>query len=229
MCHDEISSDQCVGGEENAGYIRSFVDYQTQYFYKKQQKYWAYTTDGHKSKAYRSKTEPFSGEKIMKAIIKTLDKKLLSIKLYSYQMMFIKTILPCVSKLLYGDEWKERHQEILDRLGWSRGYQEALYRAARRMGKTLTLSFFCLVVASHLPKFPTGLVRFAVFAVNLDNATLFINECEKNWKEMPIEIQDKYEMTRTATRIELVNKEDPSDIKEIKAFVGNGDVSCFFF
>jgi len=206
--------------------IRRFGNWHQNYYHKMRQLYAMTSVDTLESRIYHAKRRPFEGDEVYRGILYTVT-NLRDIKLYNYQLNFIKTILPPLFKYLYRNEWKEQSQEILRRHNYKTVYDEVFFRAERRMGKTLTLSFFCLSVVANVTKERQRAFKVAVFAVTEPNAKMFIDECENNWKQLPISIRGQFDFVRTSIRITLTRKTDSNDVRIIQAYIGNGPVSFF--
>jgi len=220
-----LSTDSvCCPPSRRTRSIRRFGNWSQNFYHKKRHQYAMSTIDTVESHIYKLKRRPFEGDDVYRGILYTVT-HLRDITLYNFQLDFIKTILPPLFKYIYRNEWKEQSGEILRRHNYKSVYDEVFFRAERRMGKTLTLSFFCLSVVANVTKERQRAFKVAVFAVTEPNAKMFIDECENNWKQLPNSIRGQFHFVRTSIRITLTRKSDISDVRIIQAYIGNGPVS----
>lgn len=180
----------------------------------------------HESELYHKKQAPNQGDEIYKGIMTTLT-HLKKISLYGYQLDFCKLCMPPLFKYIYKNEWQHNRENILKRHGMTDVYDEVLFTSPRRMGKTITLAFYCLAVAVNVKKDPYRPFVIAVFATTKDASKRFVDECEIGWGQ--IDKNDDFYMYKKASQIILVNKKDFSDIRHIIAYCGSGTVSFTFF
>lgn len=197
------------------------------YFVKRRTHYLFWTIVTEKSLSYRRKQQPFEGDNVIKSIIFTLT-NLKTISLYSFQLDFLKLVIPTLFKSIY-PEWREKSNFILKRNGMmpGTGYDEMFFRAARRMGKTLTLAFFALAVMISVIKHVTRDYKIAVFSATARNSKMFIDECANSWKELPDSITSKFKFERTSEFIRLTKKNNPKDIRMMQSYIGQGPVSIY--
>jgi len=181
--------------------------------------------DTPESRIYQKRKKTKEGDAVIKGIIKTVT-NLKNITLYSYQLDFIKVIIPTLFKQIYREEWKHDRQRILESHGMESTYEEVFFTSPRRMGKTITLGYACLAILVNVKKKLGRPYKIAVFATTKDASIRFIDECEMGWKNL--DLADKYHFDRTATKITITNKDDPTDVREMIAFCGRGPVSTLF-
>jgi len=174
------------------------------------------------SRLYLLKDIPNRGDKVVEGIIRTTT-NLRGIELYPYQLDFVKVIVPTLFKYIYKNEWNTKRREILERHGMDEVYDEVFFTSPRRMGKTITLGYTCLAIATNMIKDPLRPFDIAVFATTKDASKRFIDECDLGWRN--IDINHKFYFDKTASQITLTNKRDQDDIRIIKAFCGSGPVS----
>lgn len=180
--------------------------------------------------AYRKKRKPMEGDDVIKGILYTLT-NLKTIHLYDFQLDFLKIVMITLLKWIYRAEWDVKANKVLKRNGLKRGtgYDEVFFTAARRMGKTLTLSFFCLATMLNVIKHEPRDYRIAIFSVSLESAKMFLSECINSWKELPPLIKNKFKIDITATQIKITRISNPEDVRVMKSYVGSGEVSFIFY
>jgi len=181
--------------------------------------------DTQESKKYLMKNDKDEADAVVENIIKTIT-NIKGITLYTYQLNFVKVIIPTLFKKIYRKVWKQKRNEILEEHGMDDVYDEVCFRSPRRMGKTITLAYTALSIVTNMTKMEHRPFRCAVFATTKDASIRFIDECELGWNN--IDTAKNFIYSRRATKIKIIRKNDPSDVREIEAYCGSGCVSYFF-
>jgi len=205
--------------------VRDFRAYHHNFIQEKRKYYLARTTSDKSAKEYLAKKYKISnGDQVIRGIIQTLT-NLKHIRLYDYQLDFIKIALPTIFKYIYRNEWMTNKPEILKKHKIEQGkeYDEMFFVSARRMGKTLVVAQLSLALCVNIKKNPLRPFTIAVFASTKDSAKRFISECVIGWKN--IDKANNFYFHPTSEFIIMVNKNDMDDIRIIQCFCGRGSVS----
>ena len=167
------------------------------------------------SRIFKESEKSKNGDKVIEGIMETLS-NLKGFRLYTYQLQFIKVCIPVLLKYIYRDIWNTDREDILKRNNIDRIYPEVFFRSPRRMGKTITLAFFCLAVISNILYDPRAPYKISVFATTKDASSRFINECIIGW---PKTNKTKlFGNTANAFNFTIHNHSNILDDRKIKAF-----------
>lgn len=177
------------------------------------------------ARIYKETQKSKNGDKVIQGILESLS-NLKGFRLYTYQLQFIKVCIPVLLKYIYRDIWNTDREDILKRNNFDRVYPEVFFRSPRRMGKTITLAFFCLAVVSNILYDPRRPYQISVFATTKDASSRFINECIIGWPKTNRYSDFNYDAS--ASKFEITSYENAKDLRRIVSFC-TGAVSCFIF
>jgi len=201
----------------------SWKEWHCQFYNKKYEEQNNHLIESIASNVYIQSQNESKGISFVRRMVYTMN-NLRDFDLYDYQLDVIKMFLPTQVEKIYGKRYTLDKKSVLKEQGYSQDYNEMLFTAARRFGKTFVLALFAIAIMCNTTKTPGESYKVAVFATSDSNAKLFIKECNRQWKQLPADIRERYTKTENATSIRLVNENDPEDVREMTSFPGSGTV-----